>query len=67
WRHQPALRTERHDIERATAAARDLLGEPAYAEAYARGLAPAPDAVLDLQQPVEPQLAAWLREPVRPA
>ena len=67
WRHQPALRTERHDIERATAVARDLLGEPAYAEAYARGLAPAPDAVLDLQQPVEPQLAAWLREPVRPA
>lgn len=66
WRHQPALRTERHDVDRAAARARELLGDHAYDEAYLRGLVPPPGVVVDLQQPVEPQLAAWLREPVRP-
>lgn len=66
-RHQPALRTERHDIERAAATARDLIGSPAYDQAYARGLQLPVDAVVDLGQPAHPQLATWLREPVRPS
>jgi predicted ATPase/DNA-binding SARP family transcriptional activator len=65
-RHQPTLRTERHDIERAAEAARDLIGTPAYEQAYTRGLQLPPDAVVDLRQPAQPQLAAWLREPARP-
>ena len=64
WRHQPPLRREQHDIDRATAHARDLFGEPAYRQAYTRGLQPPPGAVVDPEQPVEPQLAAWLRQPV---
>ena len=63
-RHQPALRTERHDIDRAAAPARDLLGAAGY-KAYTRGLPLPPDAVVDLRQPAHPQLAAWLREPVQ--
>lgn len=66
-RHQPALRTERHDIDRAATAARDLIGSAAYEHAYTYGLQLPPDAVVDLRQPAHPQLAAWLREPVRPA
>jgi predicted ATPase/DNA-binding SARP family transcriptional activator len=65
WRHQPALRTELPDVARAAARARELLGEHAYGEAYSRGLQPPPGVLVDLQQPVEPQLAAWLRQPVR--
>jgi predicted ATPase/DNA-binding SARP family transcriptional activator len=66
-RHQPALRTERHDIDRAATAACDLIGTAAYEHAYTHGLQLPPDAVVDLRQPAHPQLAAWLREPVRPA
>jgi tetratricopeptide (TPR) repeat protein len=66
WRHQPALRIEAADITRATDRARGLLGDTGYERAYARGLQPPPDAVVDLQQPVEAQLAAWLREPAHP-
>jgi tetratricopeptide (TPR) repeat protein len=70
WRHrhhQPALRTEAADITRAADRARDLLGQTDFAQAYARGLEPPPDAVVDLQQPVEAQLAAWLRQPAHPS
>jgi tetratricopeptide (TPR) repeat protein len=65
WHHRPALGTEQHDIDRAAAGARGLLGEHAYRAAYAHGLQPPPGIVVDLQHPVEPQLAAWLREPVQ--
>ncbi|HVH23414.1 MAG TPA: AAA family ATPase, partial [Pseudonocardia sp.] len=65
-RHQPALRTENHDIDRAAAAARDLLGDPGYAHAHAHGLQLPPDAVVDLRQPAHAQLAAWLPEPSGP-
>jgi tetratricopeptide (TPR) repeat protein len=65
WRHQPTLRREQHDINHATTHTRDLLGEPAYHQAYTRGLQPPPGTVVDPEQPVEPQLAAWLRQPLR--
>jgi tetratricopeptide (TPR) repeat protein len=42
WHHRPALGTEHHDIDRAAAAARRLLGEHPYRAAYARGLQPSP-------------------------
>jgi predicted ATPase/DNA-binding SARP family transcriptional activator len=67
WRrsqHRPSLGIEQHDIDRAAAGARELLGDDAYRVAYARGLQPPADVVVDLQNPVEPRLAAWLREPV---
>ena len=63
WHHQPALRTEQHDINRAAAAAADILGEDSYRTAYTHGLQPPPGAVVDLQHPVERQLAAWLAAP----
>ena len=65
-RHQPALRTERRDADRAAAAARDLLGEPAYTQAHAHGLQVPPDAIVDLGRPAHAQLAAWLQEPAGP-
>ena len=65
-RHQPALRTERRDVDRAAAAARDLLGEPAYTQAHAHGLQLPPDAIVDLHRPAHAQLAAWLAEPAGP-
>jgi hypothetical protein len=65
-RHQPALRTEHHDIDCAAAAARDLLGESGYAQAHAHGLQLPPDAIVDLHGPAHAQLSAWLSEPARP-
>jgi tetratricopeptide (TPR) repeat protein len=66
WHHRPALGTEHHDIDRAAAGARGLLGEHTYRAAYARGLQPPPGIVVDLEHPVEPQLAAWLHARIRP-
>jgi predicted ATPase/DNA-binding SARP family transcriptional activator len=65
WRHRPPLGTQQHDIDRAAAGARKLLGEGAYRVAYAHGLQPPADVAVDLQHPVEPGLAAWLCEPVQ--
>ena len=65
WLHRPALGTEQRDIDRAAAGARGLLGEHAYRAAYTHGLQPPPGTVADLQHPIEPRLAAWLREPVQ--
>ena len=64
-RHQPALRTEHRDIDRA-AAARDLLGESGYAQAHADGLQLPLDAIVDLGRPAHAQLAAWLQQPSGP-
>jgi hypothetical protein len=64
WRHQPPLRRERHDIDRAAGRARDSLDEPTYRQSYDRGLQAPPSAVVDLEQPVELQLAAWFCPPV---
>jgi hypothetical protein len=60
------LRTERHDIDRAATAARNLIGPAGYQQAYTRGLQLPPDAVVDLREPAQPQLAGWLREPAHP-
>jgi predicted ATPase/DNA-binding SARP family transcriptional activator len=65
-RHQPALRTEHRDIDRAAAAARDLLGEPGYEQAHTDGLQLPPEAIIDLSRPAHAQLSAWLTVPARP-
>jgi tetratricopeptide (TPR) repeat protein len=57
WHHRPALGTEQHDIDRAVAGARALLGEHAYRAVYARGLQAHPGIIVDLQHPVEPRPA----------
>jgi predicted ATPase len=64
WQHRPPLGIEQHDIDRAAAGARELLGDHAYRVAYAHGLQP-PSGVVDLRHPLEPQLAARLHEPVQ--
>jgi tetratricopeptide (TPR) repeat protein len=65
-RHQPALRTEHRDIERAVATARNLLGGPGYEQAHTDGLQLPPEAIIDLHRPAHAQLSAWLTEPARP-
>jgi hypothetical protein len=65
-RHQPALRTEHRDIDRARRSRPRPAREPGYEQAHTDGLQLPPEAIIDLSRPRTPQLSAWLTVPARP-